>query len=69
MAHGRRMDIEKVRGNPELILKEAIDPSVGLRGFQAAKLPLVGIPNDLITPRRSSAHVVRSYEKWTLLCA
>jgi succinyl-CoA synthetase beta subunit len=44
------MDIEKVaEETPELILKEAIDPSVGLRGFQARKLAFgLGIPNELI---------------------
>jgi succinyl-CoA synthetase beta subunit len=44
------MDIEKVaEETPELILKETIDPSVGLRGFQARKLAFgLGIPSDLI---------------------
>ncbi|MBA4122770.1 MAG: ADP-forming succinate--CoA ligase subunit beta [Acidobacteria bacterium] len=44
------MDIEKVaEETPELILREAIDPSVGLRGFQARKLAFgLGIPPDLI---------------------
>ncbi|MBP9663192.1 MAG: ADP-forming succinate--CoA ligase subunit beta [Pyrinomonadaceae bacterium] len=44
------MDIEKVaEETPELILKETIDPSVGLRSFQARKLAFgLGIPNDLI---------------------
>jgi succinyl-CoA synthetase beta subunit len=44
------MDIEKVaEETPELILKETIDPSVGLRPFQARKLAFgLGIPNDLI---------------------
>ena len=44
------MDIEKVAAEtPELIFKEVIDPSVGLRGFQARKLAFaLGIPNDLI---------------------
>ena len=44
------MDIEKVaEETPDLILKETIDPSVGLRGFQARKLAFgLGIPNDLI---------------------
>ncbi len=44
------MDIEKVaEETPELILKETIDPSVGLRGFQARKLAFgLGIPNELI---------------------
>jgi succinyl-CoA synthetase beta subunit len=44
------MDIEKVaEETPELILKEAIDPSVGLRAFQARKLAFgLGIPAELI---------------------
>jgi len=44
------MDIEKVaEETPELIFKEQIDPSVGLRGFQARKLAFgLGIPNDLV---------------------
>jgi succinyl-CoA synthetase beta subunit len=44
------MDIEKVaEETPELILKETIDPSVGLRPFQARKLAFgLCIPNDLV---------------------
>ena len=44
------MDIEKVAAEtPELILKETIEPSVGLRPFQARKLAFgLGIPSDLI---------------------
>jgi len=44
------MDIEKVaEETPELILKESIDPSVGLGPFQARKLAFgLGIPSDLI---------------------
>ena len=44
------MDIEKVaEETPELILKETIDPSVGLRGFQARKLAFgLGIPAELV---------------------
>ncbi len=44
------MDIEKVaEETPELILKETIDPAVGLRPFQARHLAFgLGIPNDLI---------------------
>ena len=44
------MDIEKVaEETPELILKETIDPGVGLRPFQARKLAFgLGIPADLI---------------------
>src|SRR5207244_2398145 len=41
------MDIEKVAAEtPELILKETIDPSVGLRAFQVRKTAFgLGIPN------------------------
>lgn len=44
------MDIEKVaEETPELILKETIDPSVGLRPFQARKLAFgLGIPAELV---------------------
>ncbi len=44
------MDIEKVaEETPELILKETIDPSVGMRTFQARKLAFgLGIPADLV---------------------
>ena len=44
------MDIEKVaEETPEKILKETIDPSVGLRPFQARKLAFgLGIPAELI---------------------
>lgn len=44
------MDIEKVaEETPELILKETIDPSVGLRPFQARNLAFgLGIPNELV---------------------
>ena len=44
------MDIEKVaEETPELILKETIDPSVGLRPFQARNLAFgLGIPSELI---------------------
>jgi succinyl-CoA synthetase beta subunit len=44
------MDIEKVaEETPHLILKETIDPAVGLRGFQARKLAFgLGIPSALV---------------------
>jgi succinyl-CoA synthetase beta subunit len=44
------MDIEKVaEETPELILKEMIDPSVGLRPFQARNLAFgLGIPSELV---------------------
>lgn len=44
------MDIEAVaEETPELILKETIDPAVGMRSFQARKLAFgLGIPADLI---------------------
>ncbi len=44
------MDIEKVaEETPELILKETVDPAVGLRPFQARKLAFgLGIPSELV---------------------
>ena len=44
------MDIEKVAAEtPEKILKETIDPAVGLRPFQARKLAFgLGIPSELV---------------------
>src|SRR5205085_5287230 len=44
------MDIEKVaEDTPELILKETIDPAVGLRPFQARKLAFgLGLPAQLV---------------------
>ena len=44
------MDIEKVAAEtPEKILKETIDPAVGLRPFQARKLAFgLGIPAELV---------------------
>jgi len=44
------MDIEKVaEETPELILKETIDPAVGLQAFQARKLAFgLGIPSGLV---------------------
>lgn len=44
------MDIEAVaEETPELILKEAIDPSVGLRPFQARKIAFgLGLPAELV---------------------
>ena len=44
------MDIEKVaEETPELILKETIDPAVGLQAFQARKLAFgLGIPHELV---------------------
>jgi len=44
------MDIEKVaEETPELILKETIDPAVGLRPFQARELAFgLGIPGELV---------------------
>ena len=60
------MDIEKVaEETPELILKETIDPSVGLRGFQARKLAFgLGIPNDLINQAaKFMLSLYEAYEK------
>ena len=60
------MDIEKVaEETPELILKETIDPSVGLCGFQARKLAFgLGIPNDLINQAaKFMLSLYKAYEK------
>ncbi|QQS33772.1 MAG: ADP-forming succinate--CoA ligase subunit beta [Acidobacteriota bacterium] len=60
------MDIEKVaEETPELILKETIDPSVGLRGFQARKLAFgLGIPAELIgQASKFMLSLYDSYEK------
>jgi succinyl-CoA synthetase beta subunit len=60
------MDIEKVaEETPELILKEAIDPSVGLRPFQARKLAFgLGIPNELVNQAaKFMLSLYDSYEK------
>ncbi len=59
------MDIEKVaEETPDLILKETIDPSVGLRSFQARKLAFgLGIPNDLINQATKFMHsLYNAYE-------
>ncbi len=58
------MDIEKVaEETPELILKETIDPSVGLRGFQARKLAFgLGIPNELIN--QAASFMMKLYEAY-----
>ncbi len=58
------MDIEKVaEETPELILKETIDPAVGLRGFQARKLAFgLGIPNELIN--QAASFMLKLYEAY-----
>jgi succinyl-CoA synthetase beta subunit len=58
------MDIEKVaEETPELILKETIDPSVGLRPFQARKLAFgLGIPSDLIN--RAAKFMLSLYDAY-----
>jgi Icc-related predicted phosphoesterase len=46
------MEIEKVaEETPELILKEIIEPGLGLTAFQARKLAFgLGLPSDLVNP-------------------
>ena len=58
------MDIEKVaEETPELILKETIDPAVGLRGFQARKLAFgLGIPAELVG--QASKFMLALYEAY-----
>src|SRR5262245_6812664 len=60
------MDIEEVAAEtPELILKETIDPSVGLRPFQARKLAFgLGIPGELINQAaKFMLSLYEAYEK------
>jgi succinyl-CoA synthetase beta subunit len=60
------MDIEKVaEETPELILKETIDPSVGLRPFQARNLAFgLGIPNELVNQAaKFMLSLYEAYEK------
>jgi len=58
------MDIEKVaEETPELILKETIDPAVGLRPFQARKLAFgLGLPADLIN--QAAGFMMKLYEAY-----
>jgi succinyl-CoA synthetase beta subunit len=58
------MDIEKVAAEtPELILKETIDPSVGLRPFQARKLAFgLGIPNELVN--QAAGFMLKLYDAY-----
>jgi succinyl-CoA synthetase beta subunit len=58
------MDIEKVaEETPELILKETIDPAVGLRPFQARKLAFgLGLPNELVN--QAAAFMMKLYEAY-----
>lgn len=58
------MDIEKVaEETPELILKETIDPSVGLRPFQARKMAFgLGIPNELIN--QAAGFMLKLYDAY-----
>lgn len=58
------MDIEKVAADtPELILKETIDPSVGLRPFQARNLAFgLGIPNELVN--QAAGFMLKLYDAY-----
>jgi succinyl-CoA synthetase beta subunit len=60
------MDIEKVaEETPELILKEAIDPAVGFRPFQARQLAFgLGLPSELINQAANfMTKLYEAYEK------
>jgi succinyl-CoA synthetase beta subunit len=63
------MDIEEVAANePEKILKEEIDPAVGLRPFQARNLAFgLGIPNDLIN--QAAKFMMTLYDAYTKMDA
>jgi succinyl-CoA synthetase beta subunit len=58
------MDIEKVaEETPELILKETIDPSVGLRAFQARNLAFgLGIPSELVN--QAAGFMLKLYDAY-----
>ena len=58
------MDIEKVaEETPELILKETIDPAVGLRAFQARNLAFgLGIPAELIN--QAAGFMLKLYDAY-----
>jgi succinyl-CoA synthetase beta subunit len=60
------MDIEQVAAEtPEKILKETIDPAVGLRPFQARRLAFgLGVPNELINQAaKFMLSLYEAYEK------
>jgi succinyl-CoA synthetase beta subunit len=60
------MDIEEVAAHsPEKIFKEAIDPAVGFRSFQARKLAFsLGLPSDLINQAvKFMQSLYEAYEK------
>ena len=63
------MDIEKVaEETPELILKETIDPAVGLRPFQARELAFgLGIPGDLVN--QAAKFMLALYDAYTKMDA
>lgn len=58
------MDIEKVaEETPELILKETIDPAVGLRPFQARKLAFgLNLPGELVN--QAASFMMKLYEAY-----
>ena len=58
------MDIEKVaEETPELILKETIDPAVGLRPFQARRLAFgLGLPGELVN--QAAGFMMKLYEAY-----
>jgi succinyl-CoA synthetase beta subunit len=58
------MDIEEVAATePEKILKETIDPAVGLRPFQARDLAFgLGLPNELIN--QAASFMIKLYEAY-----
>jgi succinyl-CoA synthetase beta subunit len=58
------MDIEQVAaGSPEKILKETVDPSVGLQGFQARKLSFgLGLTGDLV--RKGAQFILALYRAY-----
>jgi succinyl-CoA synthetase beta subunit len=63
------MDIEEVAAhNPEAILKEFIDPAVGMQAFQARKLAFgLGLPSELIS--QASKFILSLYQAFVDLDA
>lgn len=63
------MDIEKVaEETPELILKETINPAVGLRPFQARKLAFgLGLPSELVN--QAAKFMVSLYDAYVKMDA
>jgi hypothetical protein len=57
------ISLEFPERTPDLIMKETIDPAVGLRGFQARKMAFgLGIPNELIN--QAASFMLKLYDAY-----